>query len=273
LVLESLISKHLSAFPITFVADHKTHYPTNHLTKAVTVVAPGLNIRPSAMMAIIKVLNDLGSDAFLVNFSDIHPRDGDPAAWENDFLERYDAARLVADQHKVPLHFIGYSLGALLGQYLLSSGKDNMRFDKEILLAPATAMKLPTPLKSAVSFLNGNMKIMSFAPKEYRLYDWLPAKIYKTMIRWEQSILMVGFGNLNIPTLIFIDPKDELISFKKIRKQIEQFELTNYQCIPLESNLSHRATRFHHLIIDEATMGNQNWRDFETRLATFLVNP
>ena len=215
-------------------------------------------------------MNDSGSDACLVSFSGINHPEGDPAIWEEDLIEGHLMARSIIEEHGVPFYFLGYSLGALLGQYLLFFKQNQIKFNKQVLLAPATAIGLPRFVKSSISLLNDNLQIRSYTPKGYSIDDWLPAKIYKKMIYWERSIINAGFAHLNIPTLVIIDPKDELISYPKIRRQIRKYGLSNYQCIVLESSLSGRSTRYHHLIIDGATMGKKNWTEVASRIAAFF---
>jgi hypothetical protein len=226
-------------------------------------------VRPSAMTELIEVLNHAGSDALLISFSQVDHQTS-TTVWEADMLKGYALARSLADEQNVPLYFLGFSLGALVSQYLLSLRIENIQFDKQIFLAPATAIKIPRILKSCIPFLGDNLKIPSYTPKKYRLNEWLPAKIYKQMMYWERTILKKDGDHLNIPTLIIIDPKDELISYATIRKQIARFRLTNYQCITLESSLRARSTRYHHLIIDEATMGKNNWAVVTNKLIEFL---
>ncbi|HVG15179.1 MAG TPA: hypothetical protein VM935_09465 [Chitinophagaceae bacterium] len=218
----------------------------------------------------IAILNELGSDACLVHFSKIHHPGITADILEEDILEGYTMARSIAEKHAVPVYFLGYSLGALLGQYFLCLKPGTMNFDKQILIAPATAIKLPRLVKSSISLLGDNLKIKSFAPGAYRLDKWLPAKMYKKLMYWERSILSARYAHLNIPTLLIMDPKDELISYSTLVRRMKEFRLTNYQCIILDSNLRGRSTPYHHLVIDEATMGSKNWSDVRTAMRSFL---
>jgi tRNA A-37 threonylcarbamoyl transferase component Bud32 len=245
-------------------------YKTPLAIKGVTLVAPGLNVRPSAMVHLINILNELGSDACLVHFSKIHHPDTTVDILEDDILEGYTMARSIAEKHAVPVYFLGYSLGALLGQYFLCVKPGTINFDRQILIAPATAIRLPRLVKSSITLLGDNLKIKSLAPGPYRLDKWLPAKMYKKLMYWERSILNARYAHLNIPTLLIIDPKDELISHSTLVRRMKEFHLTNYQCIILDSNLRGRSTPYHHLVIDEATMGSKNWSDVRTAIRTFL---
>ena len=165
---------------------------------------------------------------------------------------------------------MGYSLGALLGQYVMILRPANIHFKKQILIAPAIAIRLPKIIKSSVFLLNENLKIPSYTPKKYRLNNSIPTKVYKQMFEWERSISKAGFRYSNTPTLIIIDPKDELVSYSEIGKKIERYNLANYQLIVLDTDLKGRSTKYHHLIVDEATMGKRNWVEVRKRIAEFF---
>jgi pimeloyl-ACP methyl ester carboxylesterase len=216
------------------------------------------------------ILNELGSDACLVHFTKIHHPHVTADILEKDIAEGYAMARLIAEKHLVPVYFLGYSLGALLGQYFLCLKPGTIKFNRQVLIAPATAIKLPRLVKSSISLLGDNLKIKSFAPWAYRLDKWLPAKMYKRLMFWERSILNARYAHLNIPTLLIMDPKDELISYLTLVRRMKEFGLTNYQCIILDSSLRGRSTRYHHLVIDEATMGKKNWFDVRSAIKGFL---
>jgi hypothetical protein len=222
------------------------------------------------MIDLINVLNNVGFDAYLISFSDINNQNS-TNVWEDDMHKGYTLARSIADQHALPLFFLGYSLGALVGQNLICCRGKNIEFNKQVLLAPAVAIKLPQLLKSGVSFLADNLRIPSYTPEDYRLSNSVPAKVYKMMFERERGILDTRFVHLNLPTLLIIDPKDELISYKKIKDYISKYKLTNYQCVVLESDLKLRNSKYHHLIINERTMGEKNWLEVVSRISEFLL--
>jgi hypothetical protein len=73
-----------------------------------------------------------------------------------------------------------------------------------------------------------------------------------------------------VPTLIFIDPKDELISYRKLKKAELKDEWGLCQVVELDSDLSYRSGNYHHLILDEATMGEKNWTMVVKTMKRFL---
>jgi hypothetical protein len=69
---------------------------------------------------------------------------------------------------------------------------------------------------------------------------------------------------------VLIDPKDELISYKRLQKWIQKHHLINYKVVTLDPDLTGRSKRFHHLILDEATMGKKNWQLATAQWKAFL---
>jgi esterase/lipase len=190
--------------------------------------------------------------------------------WEEEMHHAYTIAKGAANNNNVPLFFIGYSLGALLGQALMCTSAEPCGFDKQVLMAPATAIRSRGYIIKHLFFLRKKLMLPSFSPQLYRANNFLPLTVYEILFRNEQQILAAQFSKLNIPTLVFIDPEDELISYKKLVNFVQTFKLTNYEIITLDSNLQSRYGRFHHLVVSEHTMGKQNWKMVTGRMATFL---
>ncbi|TKK70149.1 alpha/beta hydrolase [Ilyomonas limi] len=251
------------------------YYPTTLSRKAITLVAHGLNMKPAGMLAIIQWLNEQGSDVYLVKLSghheqSIHIKHVTPTMWEEEMLHVYTIAKAASIQHNMPLFFVGYSLGALLGQAMILSLKRTNVFDKQILIAPATAVRNRSYVLKLFSFAYKKMMLPSFTPSPYRVHNFLPLTVFEVLFRNERTIVEAQFNTLNIPTLIFIDPKDELISYKKLVKFSRIFQLTNHEIIALDSNLKKRNAHYHHLVVSEGTMGKQNWEMVTQKMIAFL---
>jgi len=243
--------------------------PTAHPVRAVTLVVPGLNVIPSAMQALVEWLNDGGSHVFLVKLSGHHAdsvpiMDVTRTIWETDMLNGYEAARRLAEEHAVPLYFLGYSLGALLGQSLLSMPGRDIRFDRQVLFAPATAIRKRNYLLKLL-FGWDSLTLPSYAPERYKANKRLPMSIYKIMFGMEAELWKAG--RVSVPTLVFLDPRDELISYKKVRR----FFGMGAVIVPLSSRMRGRYGGYHHLIINASTMGETNWALVVEKMRSFLI--
>lgn len=237
----------------------------------------GLNVRPSAMLDLVDWLNKKGSDAYLVKLSGHHANSVPlheirADAWQTEMINAHRLAKKTASDNNVPLFFLGYSLGGLLGPAMISGREGNYTFDKQLLFAPAIGFRIRSHFVKFSFFLNQDYKLPSFTPKEYRANHKLPIRFYKMMFREERLLKKNKFNHVNIPTLVFIDPADELISHRKLEKLFKKFRLTNFRFIPLDKDLTGREMKLHHLIINERTMGEKNWKLVTSEMARFLFN-
>jgi hypothetical protein len=188
----------------------------------------------------------------------------------NEYTCTYGVAKQKADDLKVPLIFVGYSLGALVGQYAIVKSKGKDSFSKQVLLAPATATRISSNIVKATFIFPEHWKLPSFTPEQYRANDNLPIKAYKMLFYYQDYVINNHFDKLNIPTLIFIDPKDELVSLKTLLEYIEDYELECYKIVELSSDMEGRQIEYHHLIVSDMTMGSENWELFMSQVLDFI---
>lgn len=242
---------------------------------AVTLVVHGFNNRPAAMLPLIRWLNDHGSDAWLVCL--YGHREGamnllniTSGVWQEEMLRAYEVAKEEADRHKVPLYFLGYSLGALLGQSMLVLPMQTAAFDKQVLLAPAIALRRRAFLLRFLFYFGKTVALPSFTPSTYRVHSSLPLIAYRVLFGEERKLQKAEGNKLNIPTMVLIDPKDELISHKKLLQLIRRLGLIKYRVVGLDKKLKGRKVRYHHLIIDEQTMGKEAWAMATAEMRAFL---
>lgn len=216
------------------------------------------------METLINWLTSRGSDVYLIQLSGhsekgIDIKNVTAALWQQEMLAGYTIAKQAAISQKLPLYFLGYSLGALLGQSMIGLTQKGSGFDKQILLAPATAIRKRSYVLRFLFFFSKKMLLPSFTPQSFRANKALPLRIYQILFAEEKKLWSAKEPQLNIPTLILIDPKDELISHTKLLQWINQFKLSQYRVIALDSDLRNRMSQYHHLIINEQTMGSANW--------------
>lgn len=251
------------------------YYPSySGKIKAVTLVTHGLNVKPDAMLQLVHFLTGYGSDVYLVclagHNSNCNIREATGERWHSEMMTGYQVAHYAALKHSVPLYFLGYSLGALLGQSMLGLSQNCPGFSKQVLLAPAIAIRRRAYLLKLLFPFGKNRMLHSYSPKEHRVNKAIPLHIYATLFTEEHKVIKAACTGLNKPTLVFIDPKDELISHKKLVQMVQQFQLSNYQIIALDSSMKDRKSKFHHLILSEASMGVQNWQMVTSQMKSFL---
>jgi esterase/lipase len=229
------------------------------------------------MHSFIQWLNHHGSDVYLISLSG-HTETGIPIKkvtriiWEQEMLDGYQTAEQASKENNVPLYFLGYSLGALLGQTMIASTYGRNAFHKQVLVAPAIAVRSRSYLLKLLILFNSQLTLPSYNPKEYRMNDRLPLTVYQLLFTEERKFLESISDVVHIPTLIIIDPKDELISYQKIQAMIMKQQLSNFRLVELDDNRSDRKVKYHHLILDESSMGTKNWLLATNEMKRFLFD-
>lgn len=230
--------------------------------RAVTLVTHGLNMRPAGMLSLVEWLCAQGSAVILVGLAG-HVEEGPGFGelgrgdWERDMKEGYEMAKGMAEGRL--LYFLGYSLGALLGEAMSRLGGDGFRFDRKLWLAPATAIRPRSYFLKWMYAISDRVRLPSMAPRRFRVRAWLPVGVYRIMFELESSLGGLSAGSGGAPVLVLIDPRDELISLSKLRKAAMQRTDGNVRIVTLNSAMRGRYGGYHHLIIDESTMGAANW--------------
>jgi alpha-beta hydrolase superfamily lysophospholipase len=186
--------------------------------------------------------------------------------WLSELRDAYEVARARADECRIPLLLVGYSLGAVLGCDLLQSAE--VSFDAMILFAPAFRTHWYT---RSLRFLRPfpRLTLPSWSPTPYGANAGTPIAAYTALF---QSIAAVRVASRarTIPALIFATPKDELVSFKHLRDLCESSAAPHWELVPVERRLQPGRRDFHHLMIDRDCLGSELWDDIEQRMLTFV---
>ena len=80
----------------------------------------------------------------------------------------------------------------------------------------------------------------------------------------------MGINQPNTPTLIMIDPKDELVSEKGLRAMIEKNQLSEWKIFKIQKQDPQLKSNYHHLIIDEASVGVDEWTIIKNNIREHL---
>jgi esterase/lipase len=240
----------------------------------VALVIHGLNLRPDKMGSIISCLNTSGIDALNLslrghgkNYADETHLSSSKARmnafktvsyqlWVAEASRAYDHAKRRSNEQNVPLFFIGFSLGAVLGGNLLTTYPD-VQFDRMVLFAPAFNCTICNALKILAPF--PGLIIPSLSSNSYRANIGIPMAgyiaLFETIKHFDQNIN----HKLNIPTIIFIDKQDEFISYRKLKRLIETEKLYHWKFQFLGKGKVGTWENPHHLVIDEQSIGKDGW--------------
>ena len=76
---------------------------------------------------------------------------------------------------------------------------------------------------------------------------------------------------LNVPTVIFIDMKDEFISYEKLKDMIDQKKLNRWEIHDVQKDDDVVKNTTHHLIIDEDSTGMNLWEQIQSVILNHLL--
>jgi esterase/lipase len=261
----------------------------------VVVVAHGLNVAPSKMGypddkgSIVNALLEGGYHVVLTALTghtgSIEAMKSVTAeAWLSDarlcFLAACaEAAKVEAvNLSHCPVYLVGFSLGALVFEVLMNDivpigSARSVVFDKAVLFSPAVALKFFARFVLALGISpEGNGRIVaSGSPVEYRAQAGASIAAYKALFLLEDRLVSSSFAKNNIPTLVFIDPMDELVSYVKLKKLIKKFDLTEWGLEVISNKGASIRPAYHHLIIDDACMNKETWLFVCRVMLDFLV--
>lgn len=229
-------------------------------TRAVVILVHGLNLLPSKMDELAYFFNSKKCDVLRVSLGK------NPAQWSEKFSDDYDAALEHAEILELPLYFLGYSLGALIGIHYLMKHPHH-RISKLALIAPATHTHLYTAFPALLGGLVPNITLPSLNFKNYRDRNGTALKEYKKMHQLQKELKSSFQKNqINIPTLLVVSQKDELIATSRVTKFAESNPY--WKCLTISNEGTQLPRKYHHLMIDSASLGQQEW----TKLLKNLSN-
>ncbi len=256
-------------------------------TRGVALVVHGLNLRPERMQPIIAELNDAGMDVLNVslrghggNFvpnANVTPdearlesfRGVTYGLWLAEVHASYLKARERASRRNVPVFFIGYSLGGLLGCDLVLSQPD-VHYERMALFAPALNVTVKSYLLKALMPFP-DMVIDSLSPRPYRTNQGTPMAAYKALFEAIDFFHGSMNGKLNKPTIVFIDEEDEFISYSELKELTSRRNLDRWRIHTVRKDRDIREGVSHHLIIDEESVGEDMWKRIRSSLRNHLT--
>ncbi len=254
----------------------------------VALVIHGLNGRPGKMESIIAEMTAAGIDCLNLslrghgeNYSQLDHTDSAEARmqafksvsyriWRTETYQAYQQVKKRSTRYGTCLFFVGFSMGGLLGVDLFTSNP-YIKFDKMVLFAPALKMHRRNYLLKTMSSFPG-LVVPSFAPGSYRANKGTPMAAYNALFEAVKHFEKNLDPKINVPTVVFIDEQDELISFSDLQKMIRNQKLDQWKIHPVKKDKTATEIEMHHIIIDEASVGKQMWAEIVDTTITHLLN-
>jgi len=251
--------------------------PKPEALQGVALVIHGLNLHPDRMGPVIENLNRSGIDVLGLslrghgaNFD--HRGDMDAAAarletfknvsytlWLNEAYLAYRQVQERAKQQNVPVFLTAFSIGGLIGLDLLISNPE-VHFDKMVLLAPALSLHPAIYLERILSPFP-HLVIPSLADDAYLANKkGTPVAAYNALFEALNHFEENAGSKLNVPTLIFIDKKDEFIPLRGLKELAEEHKLDQWQFYIVQKEKEMQTGIFHHHILDASSTGGGVWQ-------------
>lgn len=218
---------------------------------AVVLIAPGLNLLPSKMDQLSEFFFQNNCDVFRISLG------SNTSQWVDIFKKSYDECLIHSKRINRPLYFLGYSLGGLLGVHYITKHDDHS-FLKCALLAPATHTRIYAKIPGLLAGIFKNGSLPSFNLIDYRERSKTTFAEYQKLNILQNEINCSHSNNhLLIPTLLVLNPYDELVSSQKLSKFAAS--TPHWKTLKLTNKGSSLSWKYHHLLIDAQTLGQAEW--------------
>lgn len=260
-----------NATPGNGVADR--WFPAKGEARAVALVLHGLNFKPARMKSICRCLAELGVESRLAVFTG---HDGDLVALRTasresflaDAARGYDEASRRAVERGVPVLLAGFSLGAVVGNDLLLA-RDDVRFAAMVLFAPAFT---PRAYTHAVRLLSPapRLLIRSASPAPFRANDATSVSAYRALFDSIAALRAQGYARSNLPCVVFIDPRDELVSARALRRLVSDRQLDQWTLVEVSNAGTTLERTLHHLIVGPEEVGAAEWSRIKATVELLL---
>ncbi|MDH3883646.1 MAG: lysophospholipase, partial [Desulfobacterales bacterium] len=192
--------------------------------------------------------------------------------WRTETYQAYQQVKKRSKRYGTCLFFVGFSMGALLGVDLFTSNP-HIKFDKMVLFAPALKMHKRNFLLKTMSPFEG-LVVPSFAPASYRANKGTPMAAYNALFEASKHFEKHPDPKINVPTVVFIDKQDELISFSGLQNMIRKLNLDQWNLHPVKKDQTATEIEMHHILIDEAAVGKHMWKEIvDTTITHLLYGP
>ena len=228
------------------------------------------------MSPLAQSLREMGSEVAQLSLSGHETSEADlfgkitRNVWLKDTREVFETAQALARKKQVPLYFLGYSIGAAYAQDLLNSaGEGEFKVERQVLMAPAVALRSYSRLMRLFRVFGPEFRVPTLSYGSYHSHRHTPVAAYDAIFETIEALERSRMRCSNIPTLVIIDPKDELISPSGIQKKMKDFSLSEWKVLPVHAAGSLPIT-YHHLIVDEFSAGTRTWNQINRAIRTHL---
>lgn len=237
------------------------------------IIGHGLNQRPSSMDFLASFFRSHGYHTLRLTLTGHDTPTGEPFAastWTNEISIAFQTMR--ARYPSLPTLYLGYSMSGLAAVQALES---DPAFSPSRMVLIAPALSLRTIIESAriLRWLPATtISVRNLAPQAYRRYPRTPLFWYQNVAEMYDATRTVKNPDRlrSVPTLVFANPRDELVSLEGLQSWITDNQLSDSwkMCVIRPQTADPRLAE--HLLIDTRALGADAWRAMEQEILTFI---
>lgn len=260
--------------------EHRTGGPL----RGVALVMHGLNLDPQRMRPVAELLTGDGLDVLNLSLrghgANFAPCDGvgetrarlrsfravTGELWEAEARSACELARERARQAGVQLVGVGYSLGALLAVALQAVGAG---LDRMVLFAPP--LSLPRWQKVLLPLTRFPRLMLPSLARGVLANPFTPMAAYKALLETFTRVTNRSWATLDIPTLVVIDPGDELVSFRGVDAVVRARGLQRWRFHTVRKDPGVTRGIPRHLLVDERWVGPAAWAGIRRAVTDHLA--
>ncbi len=228
--------------------------------KGIVLLTQGMNLKSEKLLPLAEFFLDQNLSVFLPSFQGHCQGRGSYLTataddWLNDAEVFYREAKTKSTAKGVPLYLVAYSFSALL--YELRS---DLVFEKKVLFAPAFATHFWYPLVKTLAnwFPHWKFRTKNLADHAVNLESSLHSvKVVGDLLAQLERKLASG-SHQDVPSLLFIDPKDELVNADGVKAIADSRPLWRLEFVTNEGNPMPES--FHHLIVTPKSVAEVEWK-------------
>ncbi|WPU63164.1 alpha/beta hydrolase [Peredibacter starrii] len=167
-----------------------------------------------------------------------------------------------------PYYVIAFSHGALYLQLWMEKNPTNKPL-KQALLAPALYTHRQGTVRSLLAFLPAFLWVKSLSPKEFRRYEFLTVAEYRMLLKGMVTLHKLE-RSFQIPTMVMIDPKDELVDAETLKEEVEKKNET--KVIFYERGYLNKGLGSHHILFHPDYFLPNDWTLFMSSIEDFFLH-
>jgi len=253
-------------------------YPKNS-PRAYALVTHGLNNTPTAMDDLSNFLAKIDIQVLRLTLPGHHGNIEEMKNINHQEIQKqiYLANALLQKtkpNQDTPSYFVGNSFGALsFIDTLLADTQQTFNYKKFIFLAPAFTPKPIVKLVRLFKIFGGNYIVNSFSHEKFRANRGTSVNAYETLFKMAKNLAQMNLKKTqHIPSMIYLDPKDELIGQKQLNDFIESKNLKKWKVnlITGRVNLKPKGI-YHHQVFNKFSLGDKNWNKLIRETTSFLT--